>query len=147
MIKKSKGFSFIEVLVTLLVISVGLLAISSFQGKLLKDNTMANQKSEAIIMAQQKIEELRNFEQVLSSAGKTTYEDMAAGTEAITAENTIYTRTWTIAENTALAYKTITLNVSWTAPDGSAEMVTVSSIISKASPVDAGRIIKTDLST
>lgn len=56
-----KGVSLIEVLITLVVLGMGLMSLSKFQGTVMKDNSMGKERTVAIHLAQQKLEDLRNF--------------------------------------------------------------------------------------
>jgi len=56
---KGKGFSLIEVLVTMVVIALGLLGFAAMQAQSLKSNRIAMQRSQATILAQDIIERMR----------------------------------------------------------------------------------------
>ena len=57
-ITKSHGFSLIEVMIALLVLAVGILGISKLQGTLIRNTSDANQRTVAVSVAQQKIDDL-----------------------------------------------------------------------------------------
>ncbi|PCJ30677.1 MAG: hypothetical protein COA99_17895, partial [Moraxellaceae bacterium] len=59
--KNSHGFSLIEVMVALLILAVGILGISKLQVTLIRNSSDANQRSVAVSVAQQKIDDLRSF--------------------------------------------------------------------------------------
>lgn len=54
-----RGFSLIEVLVALLILSVGLLGLAGLQARGLKDNQMSVQHSQAVLYATDIIDEMR----------------------------------------------------------------------------------------
>ncbi len=54
-----KGIGLVEVLIALLVVSLGLLAMASFQGSLLKASGSNKARAEAIGIAQQELELIR----------------------------------------------------------------------------------------
>jgi len=56
-----KGFSLIEVMIALVVLAVGILGISKLQGTLIRNSSDANQRTVAVSVAQQKIDDLRSF--------------------------------------------------------------------------------------
>lgn len=51
--KKQRGNSFIENLIALLIFSIGILGIASTQGNLLKSNTEAKMRNQAMVVANQ----------------------------------------------------------------------------------------------
>jgi len=66
-----KGFSLIEVLIALLVLSVGLLALGVFQGSLLRSASDSVARAEAVALAEEKLEDLRSFTVVEVPVGTT----------------------------------------------------------------------------
>ncbi len=58
-IKQQKGFSIIELMISLCIISIGLVSLSSFQARLFTDSNLAKEKSEAITLAKSQLELLR----------------------------------------------------------------------------------------
>ncbi|GHD63478.1 type IV pilus modification PilV family protein [Jeongeupia chitinilytica] len=63
-----RGVGLIEVLISLLVISSGLLAISRFQGTLIENAGFTKQRSEAITYAVQQVEAIRNLPSCITPA-------------------------------------------------------------------------------
>lgn len=57
----NRGFSLLEVLITLIVLGMGLISLAKFQGTVIKDSSLAKERSIAVYLAQQKIEDLRNY--------------------------------------------------------------------------------------
>ena len=60
----SNGFSLIEVMIAVFVLSVGILAVAKFQGTLLQSGSETKAKTTAITLAEQKIDDLRGFGQL-----------------------------------------------------------------------------------
>jgi prepilin-type N-terminal cleavage/methylation domain-containing protein len=60
-IKNSSGFSLIEVMIALVVLGVGMLGISKMQAILIQSSANADQRSVAVELAQEKIDDLRSF--------------------------------------------------------------------------------------
>ena len=60
----ARGFTLIEALIALLVLSFGMLAIAGFQVTLTRNSDLAKQRTEATRLAQQKVESLRSYGQV-----------------------------------------------------------------------------------
>ena len=109
---KVSGFSLIEALVALAVFSFGLLAIAKFQVALVADSSQSKARSEAVQLAQKKLDELRNYttepQLVANLMGATqtnTHEfptNVIDGTypttaEAIPGNNADFTRQWSVA--------------------------------------------------
>jgi len=58
---KNQGFSLIEVMIAVLVLSVGILAVAKLQSTLMRSGSDANQRTVATSLAQKKIDDLRAF--------------------------------------------------------------------------------------
>jgi prepilin-type N-terminal cleavage/methylation domain-containing protein len=101
---RCKGFSLIEVLVALVILSVSLLALAGLMVTTTKNNSFGNHMTEAATFAQDKLEELRAIKwENLSHGNYTDQQDVPTG---IT-----YTRNWNVTTNGSL--KTITISVNW----------------------------------
>lgn len=137
-IKKIAGISFIELLTTLLVLTIGISALIKFQTHFFYYFDVNKQQAIALDLAQKKIESLRNFEVISTTSGKTAYADIASGSSSSTVGNTTYTTTWTVTTNTNPDYKIITVQVSWTDRRGTVKNVTLTSNISKIDPAKNG---------
>jgi len=55
------GFSLIEVMLAVLVLSIGILAVSKLQGTLIQSGSNANARAVAISLAEKKVDDLRRF--------------------------------------------------------------------------------------
>lgn len=62
--KKSLGFSLIEVMLAVFILSVGILAVAKFQGTLFQAGSNTKAKTAALTLAEQKIDDLRGFGQL-----------------------------------------------------------------------------------
>lgn len=140
----TRGFSLIEALVSLLVLSFGMLAIASFQLNLFRSSDLAKQRTEATRLAQQKVEELRAFTRVETHTGTphiVNYtDDVVSGTEVLASSaaqsNTDFTRTWTVTPFPAAGdtEKRVSVVVSWadrTSLTGQQHEVRLFSVIAK----------------
>jgi type IV pilus assembly protein PilV len=98
----SKGFTLIEVLIALIILSVSLLALASLTAVTTKNNSFGSHMTEAATFAQDKLEELRaiRWDQVGSS------NDQKTGSTGVA-----YSRNWNVNQNGSL--KTITISVNW----------------------------------
>ena len=131
--RKQFGFSLLEALIALLVMSFGMLALASMQLSLSRSADVAKQRTEAMRLAQERIETLRSF---VSSAA---WDALANGSDTATANtNTTYTRTWTFGGTITETMRPIQVMVTWNDRSGTADYVTLSSVISRTDPADSG---------
>lgn len=140
----SKGFSLIEVLVTFVVLSIGLMGIARFQATMQQGNTLAKERTEAAMLAQKKMEQFRSYRSTAVSASEFDYGDIfsssSATKETINGTNAVYTREWEVIPtvvNAAYQYKTITVTVTWPPHPGTSvadAKVFLRSIISNTNP-------------
>jgi hypothetical protein len=116
--KSQTGIGLIEVLITAIVIAVGLLAVASLQSGFLASSGNSKTRSEALSLAESKLEELRNN---ISATG---YNTLPAAPdpdpETITGTNATFARTWAITDADpsipgadAPNRKKISVRVSW----------------------------------
>jgi prepilin-type N-terminal cleavage/methylation domain-containing protein len=148
----SHGFALIEILVSLVIIAFGMLALASMQLTLSRSADVSKQRSEAVRLAQEKMECLRAYTQVPASTTTSANRNCvgallavntwdgygAAGTtndpvNPITSpySNTSYTRSWTLTGSTADAMRALSVTLSWTDRAGQPQMYTVNSVIAR----------------
>lgn len=130
--RTQKGFTLIEALVALLVMSFGMLAVAGFQINLSLSSDVAKQRTEATRLAQEKMEELRTFDNLTSYASNMV--SSTSGTEdTITSStsNTSYLRRWAITTAaTPDTGRSVFVTVAWTDRAGNPEQVQLFSHIS-----------------
>lgn len=63
-IQKVKGFSLVEVMVALVIMAIGILALSKFHSVLFRSTADAQNRTTALMIAEAKLEDLRNFAQI-----------------------------------------------------------------------------------
>jgi len=104
-IKTQKGIGLIEVLITTVVVAVGLLAVASLQGKFISSSGESKIRSEALVLAEQKLEQFRNTVAMTNSnVPATGYNDiLITGAfsdtgNPIVGTNASFTRSWTITD-------------------------------------------------
>jgi type IV pilus assembly protein PilV len=119
--KKSKGFSLIEVLIAIVILSISLLGMASLMASATKYNASGGRLTEATTFAQDELEILRI----------TPWTLIITNADTITVPNTerMYTRSWVVVPNADNTLKTVTLTVSWS--DGVAHSVSIVSAIAK----------------
>lgn len=158
--RASSGFTLIEALVALVVTAFGMLAVASMQINMSQGSDIAKQRSEAVRLGQEKIEQLRSFESVEASASKFDYSaDVVAGCDEMApasapctviayTTNTRYRRAWTVmradgvtvADGTDLE-KWLTVTVTWTDRTSQPQSVVLRSVISRADPANLGTLL------
>jgi len=79
------GFTLLEVILAMSLLTVGLLAVASLQVSAIKGNAHANHITEATTLAQEKVEDLM----------ATVYSSVTSGSDQVDR----YTRTWTVDPN------------------------------------------------
>jgi hypothetical protein len=93
---------------------MGVIALIRFQNYLAYDSNVAQQKADAVIIAINKIESLRDFQVLNNTTGYTSYQSIASGSSTTSGTSTTYTVTWTVTNFTNPTYKNIAVTVSWT---------------------------------
>jgi prepilin-type N-terminal cleavage/methylation domain-containing protein len=132
--KKQKGFSIIEVLITLIILGGALTALAKFQVYSLRTIGLTKQTTEAVMVGQQKLDLLRGFTSL------TNYTAIATGEDTVTGNNATYTRSWTVSTNTTPAFKSIEMKVTWTDSDGTSNSVYINGVIPGMDPGDAAQL-------
>ncbi|MDD2659871.1 MAG: hypothetical protein PHY54_09375 [Methylococcales bacterium] len=116
--KNSAGIGLIEVLVTAVVVSLGLLGVASLQGNLIVGSRANKTRAEANALAYNKIEELRD---TIEKTGTSGYDALlnATGSPFSDPNNPIsgttgqFNRSWAITDQTGPARKQISVTVCW----------------------------------
>jgi type IV pilus assembly protein PilV len=116
------GFTLIEIMITLVILSVGLTALAGLQVSAIKGNTFSKRMTAAVSIANQKLEQLKDtdYANILSESST-----------QITQSNMRFTRQVTVTNNSPLANtKTVNVTVTWS--DGSnSHSVPITTIISQ----------------
>jgi type IV pilus modification protein PilV len=144
-VNRERGFSLIEALIALLVVSFGMLAIASFQFTLARSSDLAKQRTEATRLAQQKMEQLRAYGQVDSSTATphvVNYTDdvVSSTTAEVLTSNATFSRSWIVTANASGTEKWINVMVDWVDRTNASQQVQLFSVISKYDPQDIGSL-------
>ncbi len=140
-IKRTKGQTLIEALVTILFISITVIALIRFQNYLSYDNSLSHQKADAIMLAQSTVESLRDFHVLNNTSGYTSYASIASGTSTSTGVSAVYTITWTITSATNPTHKAIDVTVTWTDRRGTAQSVKLNSDVAGIEPANSAAVM------
>lgn len=148
-----RGISLIEAVVALAIMAFGMLAYVGLQSSLRFNSDVAKQRSEAVRIAQQAIEEWRAYSAVETTAGRKAYDDVPAGSldaVVIAGENADFTLQRTVVDAAATEdallrgalprMKTLTVDVSWQDRNGQPQTVRLSTTLSGSPPELAGTL-------
>jgi prepilin-type N-terminal cleavage/methylation domain-containing protein len=119
---RNKGFTLLEVLIGIVILSVALLALAGLQFISVRGNSFGNHMTEAITLAKDLMEEMEN----------TQWENIGGKTDdPIGASGVTYNRVCTVTE--ADKIKTVTVRVTW--DNGNHQVALVTKIANlKATP-------------
>jgi type IV pilus assembly protein PilV len=139
---KQKGHGLIETIVALLIISGGVITLIQFERQIAYHHNLAQQKSEATILATSQIESLRAFGVINTTPGYTSYQSIATGTSTSNGANTTYTLNWTVTTSTTNpTYKTVNVTTTWLDRYSASQSVQLSTIILGLDPVLQASVI------
>jgi Tfp pilus assembly protein PilV len=127
--RKYQGQGLIETLIALLIIAGGAFALIRFQSNLAYHNSYVQQKNTALLLARSKIESLKTFS---SLTGANSYATISSGSSTSTINNTTYTMTWTVTDQTT--YKNVNITVTWPDRYGTTQSEQLSTRIAKIDP-------------
>jgi type IV pilus assembly protein PilV len=116
------GFTLIEIMISLVILSIALIALAGLQVRAIKGNAFSKRMTAAVSMAESKIEQIKN-----SPYANIQSEAAAQFTQA----NINFTRQVAVTNNSPLPNtKTVNITVTWT--DGStSHTVPISTIVSQ----------------
>lgn len=114
---KSKGFSLIEILIALVILSIALLALAGLMAQTTKNNSFGGRITEAATFAQDKLEELR----------ATSWVVIIPGSDKMSSNGMDFARNWTVATSGNL--KTITITINWN--DKTSHSISLRSVLSQ----------------
>lgn len=161
-----KGFSLIEVMVAVVILSFGLLALAALQASLFRAGAEAKARENATAIAQQVVEDARTFAFVTPPTGYTgyTYQSLDTGNLGkMTVGGVEFTTTRTVSRwvnasgtttfqaNAATTgavtsgtpeFKMVTVSVSWSDEAGNSKSVEIKDAIAAIAPSDAAQVAK-----
>jgi len=149
------GFTIVEALVALAIMGFGILGLAGLQAALSRNADVAKQRTEAMRLAQEKIEQFRSYTGIATTAsvasqsiasapwnsswdGNWNTLPSASGNDSITT-NAVYTRTWNLSSAASdPAMRDVTVNVEWVDRASEPASVSLSTVVAKSDPADAG---------
>ena len=133
-----RGFSLTEALVAFSVVAVGLLAVATFQSGLFSESAYNKARTEALALAQQKIEQLKHYTQANEEAyidenGDGVMDADGTYTEnAIVGQNAVFQRSWALG--TGDLGRDVVVTVAWADVDNQQQSVSLTADIPWISP-------------
>jgi type IV pilus assembly protein PilV len=107
------GFTLLEVLVAIMILTFGLLAVGSMQISAIRGNFMSGNTSMAVTLAGEKMEDLLNtdYSHADLKAGKHGPESISkTGADD---EGGLYRRSWTVTDRSSPVRKDLVVTVTW----------------------------------
>jgi prepilin-type N-terminal cleavage/methylation domain-containing protein len=99
--KNQKGFTLLEVLISIIILSVALLALAGLQVISIRGNSFGGTMTEAITLARDKIEDLKRDD----------WSNVETGADSPVVRGTSYARHWAVQAIDKT--KEVTVTVSW----------------------------------
>lgn len=139
--QKQRGIALVEALISMVVLASGMLGMAGFGVNLSRNADLAKQRTEATRLAQDKMEDLRTYQQVVSAAGKVAFRDLATSSDTpATTSNTTFDRNWALSGQPTDDRRLVTVAVRWTDRTGVQQSVVLNSMIAAADPADLGKL-------
>ncbi|QDP02031.1 prepilin-type N-terminal cleavage/methylation domain-containing protein [Thalassotalea sp. PS06] len=140
--KTYKGFGLVEVLIALAILAVGLLAVGIFHSDVIEQSNGNKAKAEAIAIAQQRIEEMRNYTGQASDIDEFnslfTITTGYTNNKTVNGNNATFTRSESISQTGDT--KKVALMVSWQNSQGDTEQVVLESELGFGSAALSGQL-------
>lgn len=125
--RRSQGFGLLEVLVTLAILTFGMVGVATLHGVMTRQSGDNRARAEAMLIAQSRIEEMRNYTNLAATPDEFDLLYPAGGgfgnSLQVAGVNAVFTRTENITN--LVSGKQVSVNVAWAGADGSAENVVV----------------------
>lgn len=135
----ARGVSIVEAIVAMAVMAFGMMAIVGLQTTLRLNSDVAKQRSEAVRIAQEAIEEWRAFATMPTTAGMKAYDDIPLGVlpnRAVAGDNAVFTLKSTVTPGEG--WKSIQVVVEWKDRTDQDQRITLNSLIGRTEPALSG---------
>lgn len=120
--KRQTAASLVEVMVALFILSVGFAAFMTFQSDMFRSRGFSVQHSEAVNIAKDKIESLRQSASVGS---------IKNGTSIVNGKNATYSLGWVITSIAEPKYNEVSVTVGWKDASGNEQTVRLETLLAE----------------
>ena len=134
--KRSSGFALLESLLTSVILVIGILGATALQGYLTTESGVSKARTEALGLAEDKLEEIRNF--ALEDEGTYLPAD-GTDSDVVSGINADFTRSWTIG--TTGDIKAVSVDVDWTDQRGEAQTASLQAEFTWNPPGGSGYLV------
>ncbi len=132
-IRTQRGFSLNEAMISLTVVTSGLLTLAQFQGQAYENSHATRARTIAINLSSEKLEALRT-QAATDFAGIRDGQD----TPTLSArEDTTFNRRWTVTTHPDSELKEVAVVTDWRSPDGANRSTGMTSLITSSTPYAA----------
>lgn len=128
---KNTGFAILEVLISVLIVSFGVLALAKFQANLHANQDTATHRTQAQGLG---------MEVVNKVAAQEDPSAYPAGTDSVTAKSTQYTRDWTVQPD-VMGSTLVEVKVSWTNSRGQNDFVQLATLVAKDTLTEQAKLV------
>ncbi len=147
--RQQLGFTIIEALIAMAIMGFGILGLAGMQAALSRNADVAKQRTEALRLAQEKIEEYRSFTGVASHPVVATqsvpasnigvnWNTLPADGNDIIKTNADYARAWSLSGTASDPMRSLNVVVGWTDRASDPASVALTTVVAKSNPADAG---------
>ncbi len=120
-LRQQSGFTLLEILVAMIVLSVGLLGIAGLTVSIIQGNAYSKNVSTATVIAEARLEDMRR-------AGYANTGSFSAGPDNVSMGGVSFSRTTSVTSGPISNTQTIAVTVSW---GGGAHSITLNTILAQ----------------
>lgn len=147
--RRPHGAALLEALVALGVAAFGLMGLAALQLTLSRQADLARQRSEALRLAEQQIEQLRSYASLSPTPAAPTvrwaWSDLAStpatAVDPLTQASTAYTRQADLSGDGSDAFRAVTAAVSWADRATQPQRLELRTLLAKADPAATGAVL------
>ncbi|MEO8080341.1 MAG: prepilin-type N-terminal cleavage/methylation domain-containing protein [Caldimonas sp.] len=141
-VSRQRGFSLIEALAALVVLGFGTVAVHELQGHLRFAADDARQRSEAVRLAGEELEDLRAFTQMAAASGVRTYAGIGNAERLVEGVDggRSYRVSRRVDDGAVRGVKSASVVVRWTDLRGTTQQIALDSMVASGEPMFSGAL-------